>query len=60
MGRLGFGKTVAGVPSAEASRAVEDEVIIGEDDFGGAGGADNGTAMVTTWGLGRMWPRRMR
>ena len=48
VGRLGFGKIVAGMLSAESSRVVEDEAVIGKDNFGDAGGADDGSAVVAT------------
>ena len=38
VGRLGLGGMVAGVPSIEASKAMEGEAVIGEDGFGGRGG----------------------
>jgi hypothetical protein len=34
--------------SAESSRVVEDEAVIGKDNFGDAGGADDGSAVVAT------------
>jgi len=46
VGRLGFGKIVAGMLSAESSRGVEDEAVIGKDNFGDVGGADDGSADV--------------
>ena len=44
--RLDLGKMRAGVASVEASQAMEDEMIVAEDDFGGAGGGGAGAAVA--------------
>jgi hypothetical protein len=45
---LSLDEIVTGMPSVAANRAEEDEAVTGEDDFGGAGGADEGAAVVAT------------